>query len=417
MTWLRDRIRRHAGALAVLALAAWLGLWVDAVHTAGAQDPGGGYIGQPGVVGVDVEAWSAELDAVAGLSATGLATRTADDTWTVRTLTGPAAGITVSNGDGVSGNPTLALANDLAALEGLAANTGVAVRTAADTWTTRTIASSSSGLVVTNGDGVAGAPSFALDADLQAISALASAADKVPYATGAQAWALADFTATGRAIVDDASMSAVLATIGTGTNSLPLAAFVNAGAQGDFVCRTSSSGGAWEDCTSTQATARLDTATTSLKGVVKLGTDVEGCAVLTADQNTTSGTLVDVTEATMTPAINSTYRVTFRGWADSSVAGNAVQWAMAHTGTTTNSACSLAAPNSATGNAIGNGVIGTAVTPAAAAGTTGNQLTGNCIVEVGASAGVIKVQFNSEVATTQNVTMQSGSEFCWHKTL
>ncbi|CCD92593.1 hypothetical protein BRAO375_2100019 [Bradyrhizobium sp. ORS 375] len=31
-----------------------------------------------------------------------------------RTITAPAAGITISNGDGVAGNPTLALANDLA---------------------------------------------------------------------------------------------------------------------------------------------------------------------------------------------------------------------------------------------------------------------------------------------------------------
>jgi hypothetical protein len=38
----------------------------------------------------------------------------------------------------------------------------------------------------------------ALDTDLTAIAALTSAANKVPYATGAGAWAMADFTATGR---------------------------------------------------------------------------------------------------------------------------------------------------------------------------------------------------------------------------
>ena len=42
--------------------------------------------------------------------------RTAAATYAARTLTGPAAGITVTNGDGVAGNPTLALANDLLAI-------------------------------------------------------------------------------------------------------------------------------------------------------------------------------------------------------------------------------------------------------------------------------------------------------------
>lgn len=100
-----------------------------------------------------------DLAAVEGLASTGIAVRTAASTWTTRTLTGPAAGISVSNGDGVAGNPTLALANDLAAVEGLA-GTGVAVRTATDTWTTRTITGTSNRITLTNGDGVAGAPTI-----------------------------------------------------------------------------------------------------------------------------------------------------------------------------------------------------------------------------------------------------------------
>lgn len=54
----------------------------------------------------------------------------------------------------------------------------------------------------------------ASDTDLTAIAALTSAADKVPYATGAGTWALADLTAAGRALLDDADAAAQLVTLG-----------------------------------------------------------------------------------------------------------------------------------------------------------------------------------------------------------
>lgn len=104
-----------------------------------------------------VQPIDADLTAIAALSGTGLLARTGSGTYSERTLTAPAAGITVTNGNGVSGNPTLVLANDLAALEGLAA-TGLVARTADGAMSARTITAASARVVVTNGDGVSGNP-------------------------------------------------------------------------------------------------------------------------------------------------------------------------------------------------------------------------------------------------------------------
>jgi hypothetical protein len=113
-------------------------------------------------IGVNVQAYDADLSALAALATTGIAVRTAADTWATRSLTQPAAGITISNNDGVSGNPTFALANDLGALEGLA-GTGIAVRTGSDSWAQRSVATASSArITVTNGNGVSGDPTVDL---------------------------------------------------------------------------------------------------------------------------------------------------------------------------------------------------------------------------------------------------------------
>lgn len=99
------------------------------------------------------------LVALAAYNTNGLLTQTAADTFTGRTLTAPAAGITITNGNGVSGNPTLVLANDLAALEGLS-STGIAVRTTTDTWAQRTITGTADRISVTDGNGVSGNPTL-----------------------------------------------------------------------------------------------------------------------------------------------------------------------------------------------------------------------------------------------------------------
>lgn len=51
----------------------------------------------------------ADLQAIAAISTTGVLARTAANTWAVRTVTGTANEITVANGDGVAGDPTLSL--------------------------------------------------------------------------------------------------------------------------------------------------------------------------------------------------------------------------------------------------------------------------------------------------------------------
>lgn len=62
-------------------------------------------------IGANIQAYDADLAAIAALSGTGIAVRTAADTWAMRSVaTASAARITVTNGDGVSGNITLDLA-------------------------------------------------------------------------------------------------------------------------------------------------------------------------------------------------------------------------------------------------------------------------------------------------------------------
>lgn len=61
------------------------------------------------VIGTNVQAYDATLDAVAAYNTNGILTQTAADTFTGRTITGTANEIDVSNGNGVSGNPTLSL--------------------------------------------------------------------------------------------------------------------------------------------------------------------------------------------------------------------------------------------------------------------------------------------------------------------
>jgi len=136
---------------------------------------------------------SSRLTAWDAYASNGIVVQTSTTTWVNRTITGPAAGITITNGDGIAGNPTLVLANDLAALEGLG-STGIAVRTATDTWAQRQVTAPAAGITITNPAGIAGNITLVLANDLNALENLASTGFAVRTAT--DTWAQRTITGT-----------------------------------------------------------------------------------------------------------------------------------------------------------------------------------------------------------------------------
>jgi phage-related tail fiber protein len=123
----------------------------------------------------------------------------------------------VGAGTGIAVSATaVALTGQALALHNLA-TTGIFVRTAADTVAARSVATSGTGISVSNGDGVSGNPTLALSAALSSVGGLTPAADRIAYYTGATTAALTTLTAFGRSLIDDADAAGARTTLGLGT--------------------------------------------------------------------------------------------------------------------------------------------------------------------------------------------------------
>lgn len=111
---------------------------------------------------------------------------------------------------------TVGLTGQALALHNLATN-GIFVRTGTATVVARSVATSGNGISVTNGNGVAGNPTLALSAALSSVGGLTPAADRIAYYTGASTAALTTLTSFGRSLIDDADATAGRTTLGLGT--------------------------------------------------------------------------------------------------------------------------------------------------------------------------------------------------------
>jgi len=137
--------------------------------------------------------FDSDLNALAAMASNGILVRTGTGTMSARTIVSGADGIAVTNGNGVAGNPSVSPADDLAAIEALNAN-GLIARIGTDNWINRIIVGPAAGISISNGNAISGNPTLALANDLAAIEALNTTG--WPVRTGTDTYVMVPFDVT-----------------------------------------------------------------------------------------------------------------------------------------------------------------------------------------------------------------------------